>query len=221
MCSFTSLIVADTGSEDAMTEKQGDPQLQRRQALRRFPRAGRHDRTGSDRHPHAVRQDRQVHLRPGLHVDGSCSSAITYIDGDKGELLYRGYPIEQLAEHCDFLETCYLLLYGELPNSEQKDDFVDIVTHHTMVHEQMQFFMQRLPPRCAPDGGADAAWSARCPRSITTRSTSTTRISRDISAIRLIAKMPTLVAMAYKYSVGPAVHVSAERRCRTPRTSCA
>src|ERR1700756_3018762 len=71
---------------------------------------------------------------PGFMSTASCNSAITYIDGDKGELLYRGYPIEQLAVNCDFLETCHLLLYGELPNSEQKSSFVDRVTHHTMVN---------------------------------------------------------------------------------------
>jgi citrate synthase len=79
---------------------------------------------------------------PGFMSTAACNSSITYIDGDKGELLYRGYPIEQLAVNCDFLETCYLLLNGELPNSKQKDVFVDTVTHHTMVHEQMQFFFR-------------------------------------------------------------------------------
>ena len=79
---------------------------------------------------------------PGFMSTASCQSAITYIDGDKGELLYRGYPIEQLAMNCDFLETCHLLLYGELPNVEQKKSFVSRVTHHTMVNEQMQFFLR-------------------------------------------------------------------------------
>src|SRR5476651_2253442 len=78
---------------------------------------------------------------PGFMSTASCSSKITFIDGDKGILLYRGYPIEQLAVNCDFLETCYLLLNGELPNQKEKDDFVKMVTTHTMVHEQlMQFF---------------------------------------------------------------------------------
>src|SRR5215468_1947314 len=77
---------------------------------------------------------------PGFLSTASCRSSITYIDGDQGVLLYRGYPIEQLAVNCDFLEVCYLLLYGELPDAEQKADFVDRVTHHTMVNEQMQFF---------------------------------------------------------------------------------
>src|SRR6202045_61509 len=79
---------------------------------------------------------------PGFTSTGSCESKITYIDGDEGVLLYRGYPIEQLAEHGDFLETCYLLLYGELPTAQQRADFVDRVTHHTMVHEQMSRFFQ-------------------------------------------------------------------------------
>ena len=79
---------------------------------------------------------------PGFLSTASCNSTITYIDGDKGELLYRGYPIEQLATKCDYLETCYLLLYGELPNTAQKADFVKRVTNHTMVNEQMQFFMR-------------------------------------------------------------------------------
>src|SRR5450631_3988541 len=79
---------------------------------------------------------------PGFMSTAACQSRITYIDGDKGELLYRGYPIEQLAAHCDFLETCYLLLYGELPDMAQKKEFVNLVTHHIMVNEQMQFFMR-------------------------------------------------------------------------------
>src|ERR1041384_6352876 len=79
---------------------------------------------------------------PGFLSTASCNSTITYIDGDKGELLYRGYPIEQLAVNCDFLETCYLLLNGELPNAEQKAKFSDTVTKHTMIHEQMQFFFR-------------------------------------------------------------------------------
>src|SRR5882724_12576024 len=79
---------------------------------------------------------------PGFLSTAACNSSITFIDGDKGELLYRGYPIEQLAVQCDFLEVCYLILNGELPNVEQRKDFVYRVTHHTMVHEQMQFFMR-------------------------------------------------------------------------------
>ena len=79
---------------------------------------------------------------PGFLSTAACKSTITYIDGDKGELLYRGYPIEQLAVNCDFLEVCHLLLYGELPKAEEKGKFNDLVMHHTMVHEQMQFFLR-------------------------------------------------------------------------------
>src|SRR5690606_554834 len=81
-------------------------------------------------------------LDPGFLSTAACSSSITYIDGDKGELLYRGYPIDQLATKCDFLETSYLLLNGELPNAKQKADFVESVTKHTMVNEQLQFFLR-------------------------------------------------------------------------------
>src|SRR6476661_3234085 len=79
---------------------------------------------------------------PGFMSTAACSSTITYIDGDKGELLYRGYPIEEIAVKCDFLEVCALLLYGDLPNVKQKAEFVSRVIHHTMVNEQMQFFMR-------------------------------------------------------------------------------
>jgi len=138
---------------------------------------------------------------PGFLSTASCSSSITYIDGDKGELLYRGYPIEELATRCDFLETCYLLLYGELPTAAQKDRFVDLVTHHTMVNEQMQFFLRGFRRDAHPMAvmtGLVGAMSAFYPDSINLQDAH----QRDISAVRLIAKMPTLVAMAYKYSVG-------------------
>src|ERR1700709_1785450 len=79
---------------------------------------------------------------PGFLSTAACASKITYIDGDKGVLLYRGYPIEQLAVNCDFLEVCYLLLYGDLPNADQKATFSNTVMHHTMVHEQMHFFLR-------------------------------------------------------------------------------
>jgi len=138
---------------------------------------------------------------PGFLSTASCESKITYIDGDKGELLYRGYPIEQLAENCDFLETCYLLLKGELPNVEQKTDFVKTVTNHTMVNEQMQFFLRGFRRDAHPMAvltGLVGALSAFYHDSTDI----TNPQHREISAIRLIAKMPTLVAMAYKYGVG-------------------
>ena len=90
---------------------------------------------------------------PAFFSTASCTSAITFIDGDAGLLYYRGYPIEQLAEHSDFLEVCYLLLNGELPDATAKAEFVREVTAHTMVHDQLARFFLRLPPRCASDGG--------------------------------------------------------------------
>jgi citrate synthase len=138
---------------------------------------------------------------PGFLSTASCQSAITYIDGDKGELLYRGYPIEQLATNCDFLETCHLLLYGELPNTDQKSKFENLVTNHTMVNEQMQFFLRGFRRDAHPMAvmtGLVGALSAFYHDSTDINNPE----HREIAAIRLIAKMPTLVAMAYKYSIG-------------------
>src|SRR5215469_13882690 len=138
---------------------------------------------------------------PGFTSTGSCESKITYIDGDKGELLYRGYPIEEVAEHCDYLETCYLLLNGELPTAAQKADFVDRVIHHTMVHEQMTRFFQGFRRDAHPMAimvGSVGALSAFYHDSTDISDP----MQRMIASIRMIAKMPTLAAMAYKYSVG-------------------
>ena len=138
---------------------------------------------------------------PGFTSTGSCESKITYIDGDEGILLYRGYPIDDLAEHGDFLETCYLLLYGELPTTQQKADFVDRVIHHTMVHEQMSRFFQGFRRDAHPMAvmvGSVGALSAFYHDS--TDITDPTQ--RMVASIRMIAKMPTLAAMAYKYTIG-------------------
>ena len=138
---------------------------------------------------------------PGFLSTASCQSAITYIDGDKGELLYRGYPIEQLATQCDFLETCHLLLYGDLPDAKAKKDFSSRVINHTMVNEQMQFFLRGFRRDAHPMAvltGLVGALSAFYHDSTDINNPE----HREISAIRLIAKMPTLVAMAYKYGVG-------------------
>jgi citrate synthase len=138
---------------------------------------------------------------PGFMSTAACNSAITFIDGDKGELLYRGYPIEELATKCDYLETCHLLLYGELPDATEKKRFDDLVTHHTMVNEQMQFFLRGFRRGAHPMAvmtGLVGAMSAFYPDSMNLHDPR----ERDISAIRLIAKMPTLVAMAYKYTIG-------------------
>ena len=138
---------------------------------------------------------------PGFMSTAACNSTITYIDGDKGELLYRGYPIEQLAQHCDFLDTCYLLLKGELPNEKQKVDFDKLVSKHTMVNEQMQFFLRGFRRDAHPMAvltGLVGGMSAFYHDSTDINNP----VHRDISAIRLIAKLPTLVSMAYKYGIG-------------------
>ena len=138
---------------------------------------------------------------PGFLSTAACQSAITYIDGDKGELLYRGYPIEQLATQCDYLDTCYLLLNGELPNAEQRGDFHKLVLKHTMVNEQMQFFLRGFRRDAHPMAvltGLVGAMSAFYHDSTDINNPQ----HREIAAIRLISKMPTLVAMAYKYGKG-------------------
>lgn len=138
---------------------------------------------------------------PGFTSTASCESKITYIDGDKGVLLYRGYPIEQLAENGDFLETCYLLLYGELPTAAQKAEFDRSVTYHTMVHEQMNRFFHGFRRDAHPMAIMVASVGA-----LSAFYHNSTDISdpkqRLIASIRMIAKIPTLAAMAYKYSVG-------------------
>jgi len=138
---------------------------------------------------------------PGFLSTASCNSSITYIDGDAGVLLYRGYPIEQLAQHCDFLETCYLLLNGELPNTSQKGKFVDTVTRHTMVHDQLTRFFTGFRRDAHPMAvlvGVVGALSAFYHDSLDIANPE----HRKISAFRLIAKLPTIVAMTYKYNVG-------------------
>jgi citrate synthase len=138
---------------------------------------------------------------PGFLSTASCASAITYIDGDQGVLLYRGYPIEQLAVHCDFLEVCYLLLKGELPNQKQKDEFVALVTKHTMVHDQINRFFTGFRRDAHPMAvlvGVVGALSAFYHDSLDISD----QRHREVAAFRLIAKLPTLVAMAYKYNMG-------------------
>ncbi|MDQ2990596.1 MAG: citrate synthase [Pseudomonadota bacterium] len=138
---------------------------------------------------------------PGFMSTAACNSAITYIDGDAGELRYRGYPIEQLAENCDFLDTCYLLLNGELPSIAASKTFDDTVTKHTMVHEQMQFFFRGFRRDAHPMSvlvGTVGALASFYHDSLDINDPH----HREVSAIRLIAKMPTLVAMSYKYSMG-------------------
>ena len=138
---------------------------------------------------------------PGFLSTASCNSKITFIDGDKGELLYRGYPIQDLAANCDFLEVCYLLLNGHLPNEKENAEFQDIIMHHTMVHEQMQFFLRGFRRDAHPMAvltGLVGAMAAFYHNEIDYSDPK----ARVIAQMRLIAKMPTLVAMSYKYSVG-------------------
>jgi citrate synthase len=138
---------------------------------------------------------------PGFTSTAATDSAITYIDGDKGELMYRGYPIEQLAAKSNYLEVCYLLLYGELPNKAQLDDFTDRVTKHTMVHEQMHYFYRGFRRDAHPMAivcGVVGAMAAFYHDSTDINDA----MQREIASIRMIAKIPTIVAMAYKYSVG-------------------
>ncbi len=138
---------------------------------------------------------------PGFVSTASCESKITFIDGEKGVLLHRGYPIEQLAEHSDYLETCYLLLYGELPNKKDKAHFEDTIMNHTMVHEQMIDFFSGFRRDAHPMAimcGVVGALSAFYHDSLDV----TNERHREVAAYRLISKMPTLAAMAYKYSIG-------------------
>ena len=138
---------------------------------------------------------------PGFSSTASCESAITYIDGDEGVLLHRGYPIDQLAEKGDYLETCYLLLYGELPTAREKEDFVYRVTRHTMVHEQMSRFYTGFRRDAHPMAvmvGSVGALSAFYHDSTDIADPH----QRMIASLRMIAKMPTIAAMAYKYHIG-------------------
>ncbi|MGR3364052.1 MAG: citrate synthase, partial [Maritimibacter harenae] len=138
---------------------------------------------------------------PGFTSTASCDSTITFIDGNKGELLHRGYPIDQLAAKSHFLEVCFLLLYGHLPTADEIDDFEFRVTRHTMVHEQMTKFYSGFRRDAHPMAimvGVVGAMSAFYHDS--------TDISdpwqREVASIRMIAKMPTIAAMAYKYTIG-------------------
>jgi len=138
---------------------------------------------------------------PGFTSTASCRSTITYIDGEEGVLLYRGYPIEQLAEKCTFLEVCFLLLNGELPNKEEMDKFAGTITMHTMVHDQLTNFFKGFRRDAHPMAimvAVVGALSAFYHDALDIKS----KADRDLSAIRLLAKVPTIVAMCHKYSTG-------------------
>ena len=140
-------------------------------------------------------------LDPGFVSTASCESKITFIDGDKGLLYYRGYPIEQLAEHSDYLEVCYLLIYGELPPKEQKKAFVNTVTRHTMVHEQLTWFFRGFRRDAHPMAmmvGVVGALSAFYQDSLEIADPE----HRKVAIYRLISKIPTIAAMCYRYSNG-------------------
>ncbi|MEL7061381.1 MAG: citrate synthase [Acidobacteriota bacterium] len=140
----------------------------------------------------------RITLDPGYGNTGSCQSAITFIDGEKGILRYRGYPIEQIAEHSSFPEVCYLLLEGELPNREQLDDFVDGLTYHSMIHEDMKKFFEGYPPTAHPMAilsSMVASMSAYYPGAMQSRNV-------DLNIIRLLAKAITIAAFSYKKSIG-------------------
>src|ERR1700727_219560 len=138
---------------------------------------------------------------PGFTSTASTESEITFIDGDEGVLLYRGYPIDELAEHGDFLETCYLLLYGELPTAAQKAEFDYRVTRHTMVHDQMNRFFNGFRRDAHP-----MSVMVACVGALAAFYHDSTDITdpwqREVASIRMIAKMPTLAAMAFKYAIG-------------------
>lgn len=138
---------------------------------------------------------------PGFTATAACESKITFIDGEKGSLLYRGYPIEQLAEKSDYMEVCYLLLRGELPSKSEKFQFIQHIKGHTMVHEQIRTFFNGFRRDAHPMAimvGVVGALSAFYHDSLDINNPE----HREIAAYRLIAKMPTLAAMCYKYSIG-------------------
>lgn len=138
---------------------------------------------------------------PGFVSTASCDSEITYIDGDKGILLHRGYPIEELADNADYLETCYLLLHGNLPTAEEKAKFNHMIMHHTMVHQQIHTFFDGFRRDSHPMAimvAVVGALAAFYHDSLDI----TDKDHREITAHRLISKMPTLAAMVYKYSIG-------------------
>lgn len=148
-----------------------------------------------------LNQEGMFTIDPGFASTASCESKITFIDGNKGTLLYRGYPIDQLAEKCDFMEVCHLLLFGELPNSEEKIAFDSKINEHTMIHEQVYKFLTGFRRDAHPMAimvGMVGALSAFYHDSLDIHNPE----HRTLSAYRVIAKMPTIAAMCYKYSVG-------------------
>ena len=138
---------------------------------------------------------------PGFKVTAPVESKITYIDGGKGELLHRGYPIDELANHAEYLEVAYALVHGDLPNAEEKEIFFEKIRHHTNVHDQLRKFFEGFRRDAHPMAimvGVVGALSAFYHEDLDVSNSE----NRELTAIRLIAKMPTLAAMSYKYSQG-------------------
>ncbi len=142
-------------------------------------------------------QSGAITMDPGFNSTGACTSAITFIDGDKGILRYRGYPIEQLAENSDFVETSWLLLYGELPTAEQLKSFRAQLTYHSMIHEDMKKFFEGFPPNAHPMAILSAMVA-----SLSTYYPGTEDDNSDVNIVRLLAKVRTIAAYAYKKSIG-------------------
>ncbi|MFN5196799.1 MAG: citrate synthase [Planctomyces sp.] len=142
-------------------------------------------------------QSGAITMDPGFNSTGACRSGITFIDGDKGILRYRGYPIEQLAERSDFVETAWLLLYGELPTGEQLDGFRAQLTYHSMIHEDMKKFFEGFPPGAHPMAILSAMVA-----SLSTYYPGTEDDHSDVNIVRLLAKVRTIAAYAYKKSIG-------------------
>jgi citrate synthase len=150
---------------------------------------------------HLYSEGRVFTFDPGFTSTAACESAITYIDGDEGVLLHRGYPIDQLAENGDFLETCYLLCYGELPNPAQRKTFDQNITRHTMIHEQMARLFQGFRRDAHPMAVMVAVVGAMSAFYFDSTDINDPR-QREIASHRMIAKLPTIAAMAYKYHIG-------------------
>ena len=142
-------------------------------------------------------QSGAITMDPGFNSTGACRSGITFIDGDKGILRYRGYPIEQLAERSDFVETAWLLLYGELPTGEQLNGFRAQLTYHSMIHEDMKKFFEGFPPGAHPMAILSAMVA-----SLSTYYPGTEDDHSDVNIVRLLAKVRTIAAYAYKKSIG-------------------
>ncbi|MEJ7595561.1 MAG: citrate/2-methylcitrate synthase, partial [Planctomycetaceae bacterium] len=142
-------------------------------------------------------QSGAITMDPGFNSTGACTSSITFIDGDKGILRYRGYPIEQLAERSDFVETSWLLLYGQLPTAEQLKAFRAQLTYHSMIHEDMKKFFEGFPPNAHPMAILSAMVA-----SLSTYYPGTADDRSDVNIVRLIAKVRTIAAYAYKKSIG-------------------